>query len=100
MLPLFAYLDEARVRAWVKDERVKARPTFHYRLPNSEVDRADWDLSVPWADWLVVERLAASPARLGELCQTYAAFLDRLFGRLTGDWKEETARWLDANKLR
>jgi hypothetical protein len=100
MLPLFAHVDEQRVRARVDDERIKPRPTLHYRLPNSEIDRPDWGLNDAWSDWLVVERLAASPARLGELCQTYAAFLDRLFGRLTGDWKEETAQWLDANQLR
>jgi hypothetical protein len=99
MLPLFAYLDEARVRAWVKDERVKARPTFHYRLPNSEVDRADWDLSVPWADWLVVERLASEPALLERLCATYSDYLGDAFERWTSDWKQDCQRWLSDNAL-
>jgi hypothetical protein len=100
MLPLFAHVDEARVRARIDDERIKARPTLHYRIPNSEIDRPDWDLSRAWADWLVVERLAADPARLGELCRTYAAFLDRFLGRLTGNWPEDCEQWLDANGLR
>ncbi|MDX1453202.1 MAG: amidoligase family protein, partial [Oleiphilaceae bacterium] len=48
MLPLFTFLDEDRVRNVVEDPRVKARPTFHYRLPNCEIDRDDWDL---WQAW-------------------------------------------------
>ncbi len=99
LLPLFAHLDEERVRARVKDERVKPRPTFHYRLPNSEVDRPGWDLSVPWNDWLVVERLAADPARLERLCATYSAYLNDTLGRLTGDWKQECEQWLSENNL-
>ena len=35
MLPLFAFIDEKRVRSVVDDPRVNARPTFHYRLPNT-----------------------------------------------------------------
>jgi hypothetical protein len=100
MLPLFTHLDEARVRAQVSDERVKGRPTLHYRIPNSEIGRPDWDLGQPWADWLVVERLAADAARLADLCRLYAAFLDRPLGRLTGNWTEECEQWLDTNGLR
>jgi len=99
MLPLFAEVDETRVRARVDDKRVKARPTLHYRIPNSEVGRPDWNLREPWADWLVVERLAADPPRLGELCRVYSAFLDRPLGRLTGNWMENCEQWLDANRL-
>lgn len=99
MLPLFAHLDEERVRTTVKDERVKARPAFHYRLPNSEVDKAGWDLSEPWGDWLVIERLAADPARLERLCATYSAYLNDAFGRLTGDWRQECQQWLSEHRL-
>ncbi|NBC47305.1 MAG: alpha-L-fucosidase, partial [Gammaproteobacteria bacterium] len=54
MLPLFLYVDEQRVRERIDDERVKSRPTLHYRLPNSEIARPGWDLAQPWSDWLVV----------------------------------------------
>jgi len=100
MLPLFVHLDEQRVRGRVDDPRVKGRPALHYRLPNSEIDRPGWGLREPWADWLVVERLAADPARLSDLCRHYVGFLDRPLGRLTGDWKEECEQWLNANGVR
>jgi len=100
MLPLFAHLDEPRVRERVDDDRVKARPTLHYRLPNSEIDRPGWDLNEVWEDWLVVERLATDPKRLALFCSAYAAFLDRPFERLTSGWTERTQQWLDTNPAR
>ena len=99
MLPLLAHLDEAKVRERVQDERVKSRPALHYRLPNSELDRPGWNLNAPWQDWLVVERLAADPARLERLCAAYSGHLSKTFGRLTEDWKQECQRWLRENDI-
>jgi len=60
MLPLFAWLDEDKVmQAPVEKDLIKARPALHYRLPNCLIDEPDWSLSVPWNDWIEVERLAA-----------------------------------------
>ena len=64
MLPLFAHLDEARVRGTVDDERVKSRPTYHYRLCNSRVGEADWQISQEWQSWLRIEALASNPRAL------------------------------------
>ncbi len=100
LLPLFLYLDAERVRAVVEDARVKPRPTLHYRLPNSEIDDPSWDLGAAWGDWLVVERLAADPVRLDDLCRAYTAFLAQPIERLVGDWAAETEVWLDRNRLR
>jgi len=99
MLPLFAHLDAERVRGRVDDPRIKARPTLHYRLPNSEVDEPGWGLGAIWADWLVLERLANDPVRLGDLCRDYADFLDRPLARLSGDWPRLCERWLRAHRL-
>lgn len=99
LLPLFTHLDAARVRAKVQDERVKARPALHYRLPNSEIDQPDWDLNRPWHDWLVVERLAADPAQLEQLCAAYSAYLSKPLERLTGDWKQTCQQWLSEHDL-
>jgi hypothetical protein len=99
LLPMFLELDPARVRAVVEDTRVKPRPTLHYRLPNSEIDTAGWNLSAAWGDWLVVERLATDPARLHALCADYAGFLAQPLERLVGDWTADTAQWLDRNHL-
>lgn len=64
MLPLFAHLDEARVRAVVDDPAVKPRPTFHYRLCNSRVGDEGWSLMNEWRTWRAIEALAADPERL------------------------------------
>ncbi|MEX0899735.1 MAG: amidoligase family protein [Gammaproteobacteria bacterium] len=95
LMPLFAHLDEPRVRRTTDDPLIKARPTFHYRLPNSEIHRPNWRFSDAWNDWLEVERLAADDARLAACCSRYAAFLDRPLDRWLRNWPSEIAeRWL------
>jgi hypothetical protein len=78
MLPLFAHLDEARVRAVVDDDRIKARPTFHYRLPNCDIDNRGWNLDYPWRLWLEVEKLSNDVSRLQKFCAAYRTVLDSL----------------------
>lgn len=95
LLPVFLHLDEGRVRRVITDPRVKARPALHYRLPNCEIDHPGWGLAPLWADWLQVERLAARPERLREVCRAYAQFLDRPLGGLMDDWAEEVTRWIE-----
>lgn len=64
LLPLFAEIDEARVRDALPGESVSARPAFHYRLPNSEVDDARWSVRRELKRWAVVENLAADQRML------------------------------------
>lgn len=65
LLPLFAYLDEARVMdAPVETHLIKPRPAFHYRLPNCLIDEPDWSLATVWNRWIEIERLADDSARL------------------------------------
>ena len=95
MLPLFAHLDPQRVRAVVDDERIKARPTFHYRLPDCDIDNPDWGLHVAWNDWVEVEHLAADTKRLQACCQAYLEELDKPLQRLFGSWDKTVAdKWL------
>jgi len=96
MLPLFMFLDEARVRATADDPLIKARPTFHYRLPDCRIDDPDWGLFVAWNDWIEIERLAADEDRLKACCNAYLDFLNRPFKRLFSRWaKAVEAEWLD-----
>lgn len=88
MLPLFAWLDEARVRACIADARVKSRPTFHYRLPDANFGVADWTITREWNRWCEVERLAADADKLGMVCEAYAEHERRLF---KGWWSERVA---------
>jgi len=75
LLPLFSSIDRERVAAVVSDPRIKSRPTFHYRLPDSRVGMAGWRVTDEWRRWLVVEEVAASPRQLGRLADGYAATL-------------------------
>jgi hypothetical protein len=68
MLPIFATIDEHKVAVAAKDfDKVKARPAFHYRLPNSLVDDPAWSIALEWNRWCEVERLAADPLKMREL---------------------------------
>jgi hypothetical protein len=69
LLPLFAHLDRARVERVIDDERVSARPTFHFRMPDSRIDDPCFRITDQWRAWLEVERLAADTPRLERLCR-------------------------------
>jgi hypothetical protein len=91
MLPLFTHLDEARVRAIVDDDRINQRPTFHYRLPNCDIDNPDWNLDHPWQLWLEVEKLSNDEARLQEFCAAYRKVLDSLIPALgKNSWLQQS----------
>jgi hypothetical protein len=90
MLPMFTHIDESLVRRLVDDERVKARPTFHYRLPNSKIGADDWSLMRPWRDWLRLERAAADSETLHGLMSA------RREHRENAGWLEQEAQWVSA----
>ncbi|MCR2745532.1 amidoligase family protein [Limnobacter parvus] len=91
LLPLFKYIDDARVSAAVTDERVNARPTFHYRLPNCEIENPDWELSHCWNIWCVVEHLAADPVLLTSMCKQWTVYNDNLINLKEEPWHQELA---------
>lgn len=96
MLPLFKFIDEDRVVSEADDALIKARPTFHYRLPDCDIHKPDWGLYVAWNDWAEVERLAADEARLEACCAAYLDFLQSPLKRLFGDWAATVEdQWLD-----
>jgi len=94
MLPLFAHIDPERVRKAVDDPRVKARPALHYRLPNCDIDREDWNLNVPWRHWLEVEYLADAPDRLARACRAFRRELSRGPRLFKSRWIEQCESWL------
>lgn len=97
MLPLFAHLDEDRVRATIDDARIKSRPTFHYRLPNSEIGDPQWSIFVAWKDWLKIETLANEPKKLHELMALCKEYLDKPLGGILPGLAEQTDKWLRQN---
>ena len=70
LLPLLAELAPDQVRASIDDIRVKPRPTFHYRMPDTRLSDPGWGFVIEWDRWVGVELLAADAgalARLGEI---------------------------------
>ncbi|WP_417765198.1 amidoligase family protein [Spongiibacter tropicus] len=91
LLPLFAHVDEERLRAKIDDPRVKARPTLHYRLPNSLIGDPQWGLIHPWRDWLQVEALAADTTRLNAVCRHYREHIESATSGLFSDWAQRVS---------
>lgn len=94
LLPLFCHIDEPRLRAVIDDDRVKPRPTLHYRLPNCLIDESDWALVHPWRDWLQIEALACDPKRLDAVSRGYRKYLNNATSGLFKDWSKTCTRWL------
>lgn len=95
MLPLFAFLDEPRVVAAVGGQKLRKRPTLHYRLPNSDIDNPVWGIWRSWNDWTEVEALAGDTDRLREVCRAYRDSRDG--GYFSPDyysWKDDVQQWL------
>lgn len=87
LLPLLCHLDRDRVRAALPHEKINARPTWHYRLPNSEIDNPSWSIGLEWARWVKVEGLAADPVRLSAACMAWLTNNARL---LPSSWEAES----------
>lgn len=99
MLPMFAEIDSDRVNRVVDDPRIKARPTFHYRLPNCQINKSDWSLAEAWNLWWVVEELANREDDLDELCQRFLQADRPLFGVNHALWIETMDTWLKDHGL-
>lgn len=98
MLPLFKYLDEDRVVAQVGDERINARPTFHYRLPNCEIDNSNWNLNLSIEMWMSVEALAMHPVFDG-LLSTFHRNVNKLLPVSSKQWVKQIQDTLRENGL-
>lgn len=95
MLPLFAEINPHKVFSYpVEKDLVKSRPTFHYRLPNSQVDDPNWSVADDWNKWVEIERLAFDTDRIREMSEDYMRVHEdtMLFSR--SKWVEKTRDWL------
>lgn len=82
LLPLFKHIDAQPIDAKLPHEKINARPTFHYRLPNCQINEADWQLSRCWNIWCVVEKIASAPELLQSLINEYQqqSVIDKAIG--------------------
>ncbi|MFO8045075.1 MAG: amidoligase family protein [Halomonas sp.] len=89
MTPLFAHLRPDYPHELFHNKLVKARPTFHYRLPDARLSEPGWGSVTEWNRWLEVEKLAADKETLSRRAASYVAKhtrspLARLWLRLRG----------------
>jgi hypothetical protein len=90
LLPLWKHLEEEFLQQFeLKDTLTQARPTFHYRLPNCEIEKKGWYLSESWNIWCVVEYIAANEDVLSNLIKYWQQGREKRF--LTDDtqWHSE-----------
>lgn len=99
LLPLLAEIDEERVKSRVDDPRIKARPTFHYRLPDCHIEQKSWSLQTAWESWLVVEKLAGCPQGLEQLADEFLNRDRPLLQISHNDWVEYMDQWLQDHAL-
>lgn len=102
MLPIFAGLQPDLVQAALPaDERklVKARPAFHFRLPDCKLDVPGWSAAQPWNQWVHIECLAHDEALLEELMAAWRRSSER-FSLVPGTaWVMELTRILSEKYL-
>jgi len=94
MLPLFAYLDTAKVKSATGSQKLNIRPTLHYRLPNSDIDNPQWGIHHCWNNWLQVESLANEPYRLYQVCEAYRLNHELFSTEILTPWKDKVQQWL------
>lgn len=94
LLPLLSCVDSDMVQNMASDPKIKARPAFHYRLPNCQVDQSGWSLARPWNLWWVVEELAQRPEDLDMLGKRFLSMHRPLIGVNRNEWTTWMDQWL------
>lgn len=99
MLPMLACIDAERVQAVAQDPRVTPRPTFHYRLPNSDIGDPNWSLAESWNHWWLVEFLADQPDQIDQLATQCLHLWRPVLGFQREKWNEVMGQWLSEQRL-
>ena len=96
LLPLLTWIDRDRVMGVLKDKKISARPTYHYRLPDSKIDEPLWHTYDAWNSWVLVETLACDKKALQQMSETYSVFLSLPLAFLQKEkWIMEVRRWIN-----
>lgn len=94
MYPLLAHLRKEKVNSYQNLGNVKSRPTFHYRLPNSLIDQADWSLAKEWNYWVLIDDLANDKERLAQMSKEYMSVRQNTLLGFDKKWSKQTEQWL------
>lgn len=99
LLPLLSHLAPESVEAALPDAgAVKARPAYHYRLPDCRLDEPGWSLANEWNRWCFVERVAGDRDALAALSQAWVGHRSALT-TLRTDWPHTVERVLREHDL-
>lgn len=89
LLPLFKHLDAEKIERTLSDPRIKARPAFHYRLPNCEIEQDEWSLHNCWNIWCVIEYLSENPEKRRTLIKTWCEYQNNWINLSEKSWHRE-----------
>jgi len=96
LYPLLSHI-EPGVKNREETGIVKPRPTYHYRLPNSEINKNEWNFSDEWNYWWYVEKLASEEESIIELCQQYLQIYDTILKDSKSEWIKTIGEWVKKN---
>ncbi|MBC5991971.1 amidoligase family protein [Pontibacter sp. SD6] len=94
LYPLLACLRKELLAQYPDIGKVKARKTFHYRLPNSSVSQPNWSLAEEWNNWVAVEELANDKAKIAQLSTEYLTLKEETLIGFDSKWTKRTKQWL------
>ncbi|WP_434581245.1 amidoligase family protein [Sulfurimonas sp. NW15] len=95
LLPLLAWIDSNQVFKTLPEEKISPRPAYHYRLPNSKVDKKEWHTYDAWNSWVIIEKLAQDKEMLAQLAGEYSKYLTDPFSFLKKEkWLQQVNVWL------
>ena len=94
MYPLFAALNNEQLQQYSNLGKVKARKSFHYRLPNSSIPKPDWTLAQEWDNWVAIEELAFDTEKMNRMGQEYLDLKKNTFLGFETKWAKKTQEWL------
>ncbi|MDZ7714651.1 MAG: amidoligase family protein [Balneolaceae bacterium] len=97
-LPILAMLDEEKVNRELEDEKNTPRPTFHYRLPNSNIDNPEWSFTEEWNYWMAVEKLAEDKDLIMKLSKLYRLRAAGSFVSFKKEWAETINIFLEPDE--
>ncbi len=86
LLPILATWNEAMLRRMLGNEKIGARPAFHYRLPDCRIDEQDWTIALEWNRWRLLEKVAAAPDVLDALAAGWVRYFEQ-WTTVRGDWR-------------
>ncbi len=96
LLPAFFELLGDKALEGVPDASlVKARPAFHYRLPNCRIDEPDWTLADEFKGWVAIEWLASRDALMQTMIHAWRTRTDVAVTSVDQVWADRCRHWLN-----